>query len=96
VTDLTDIVRRIAATIDEPGLEREDRIGRLKLLARQYWKTVFPEFNTPDYATISIDDHRRRWAEATESDGTANYPNADKIHYVLDWPGCGGDFFWVD
>ena len=90
-----DIVRRIDDVINDTGVDREAKIAHLKGLAEAYWKVVFSELHTPAYASLTDADRKARWERARREADIDSFKTCKKIFYVLDWPGTGGDFYWV-
>jgi hypothetical protein len=91
-----EIVRRIDEVIDDALMPRGDKIELLKELARAYWRVVFPELETSEYERLSAGEKQARWTAVRMRNELEGTKNIKKIIYMIDWPGRGGPFKWVE
>ena len=80
------VLRDSTATVD---LRRD----RLQILADEYWKAVFPEYETPAWDELSEEDLAEGWRLAATGESLNQFPrHRAQISVVLNWPASGGTF----
>ena len=90
---VTQIIRRIDEAIKDTKKPRQAKIEILQDLALICWREVIPEYGTLTFKKLESGEIQKRWSEVHGE--VEKYKTKDQILYVLDWPGSGGNFYWV-
>jgi hypothetical protein len=88
------ILEEIRNLIVDRSRSREDRIELLKRLANQAWIELFPEDQAQGSPSIGTEVRKARWARVVERIQT--WDEKENIERVLEWPGSGGNFHWLE
>ena len=83
------LISRIDSLLTDTNVPRDQKRLQLRRLASEYWKEVFPEFNTPLFDQISVAEKERRWQLQREKNELACCTDANAVLCVLDSPGTG-------
>jgi hypothetical protein len=89
------LISQIDSLLMDTNVPRNEKRLQLRRLAREYWKTVFPEFDTPMFDEIPAVEKERRWQIQREKKELACCANADAVLRVLDSLGTGDLLDWV-
>lgn len=91
-----DIIIEIDELLISTSLDATKKRTALVRLANEYWSLVFPEYGTPAFDQLSVDDQEYRWKQES-SKGFLLYCTGSKraVLTVLDSPASGDQLFWV-
>lgn len=95
LSKLADIVQDIDDTIQGNTSTTEQKIVTLQKLADDFWKEVFPEYETEKFRELTDEEMEVRWAKVRKAKLVDCYANKDNIMYVIDWPSTNGNFHWL-
>jgi hypothetical protein len=90
-----EITAEIDALLSKAGVGAKEKRAQLRKLAKCYWKVVFPEFATPAFGSLSIEERECRWQLQRESDEMDCCVNPGLVLMVLDSPTSGDLLLWV-
>jgi len=93
--DTQNVIVQIDTLLKSNAVPRNEKRMLLRRLAQQYWKLVFPEYGTPQFDQLSIDEQETRWALQRERKDLSVCSDPHAVQRVLDSPGTGDPFTWV-